>query len=126
AAVLAFDLWSQADGLAQANIHVHLSGASGVVDGDNRHAGLLRGAKGPIRTGDDARPNASGKKGTIVIDGITVQVAAGGDVKRRAGAEDDERRHAHTPGQRDGAAEKRAMADIKRRAAVVSTQIVLI
>src|ERR1035437_7641804 len=123
---MTFRLRPQPDGLAQPQIQGKQTLAAAVIDRGDRLPRNRYGVERAIVRDFDhsAGPRRAGQCGTIVEDRVAVQILPDDDVKGRGGVREDKRTEMKGVGQRDGATDDGAVANIERSATVVLHWIV--
>src|SRR5579859_1225868 len=127
-----FRFFAESDGFAQAQIKSESSRPRGAIDGDERvrarfvafETGVLRNAPFGLRGRERLRESA--KRWPVVENGIFVRILAAGDVEGRTRTRNHEGTEPELFRQGNAAAEKDAVANIKRGAAVILRDVELI
>ncbi len=115
-----FNLWADANRLAQAQVQRELCRAGAEIRWNGYLSWHWRSIKRSKARIYDVRPRSSvGKSWTIIKDGIAIQICARNDIERRARVCHHERAYTEAMRQSDCSAKEDALADIKRRAAVI-------
>ena len=113
----------EAEGLTQPQIERGVTWSGAVIDGRQRPGWRKREV---IAISANYLPVCARKPGPVVKNRVVVIVLPGGDVVRRSGVDDDERKQREAVGHGNAAADECTMAYIKRGATVIGQRIKLI
>src|SRR5256885_1244959 len=116
---------TEAKSLAQSQIQSEAARTCGVInwnDGCSRESNQIEAAiRSVFRTGRAGRTVS--RRRTRVERRVSIQILSGSDIERRAGTGNHKRAQAKVVGKSDRAADKNAVANIERSAAIVLLQV---